>query len=75
MVPQDQQDGVASPGVIREELVLDSIAINVLTADTHNIRLGLRGQNNGVVERHFAGVGARATLSARERSAASTRLR
>jgi len=40
MVPQDQQDGVASPGVTREELVLDSIAIDPFTANA--LCMGLR---------------------------------
>ena len=37
MVPQDQQVAVASPGMIREEFVLDSIAIDAFTANTQLI--------------------------------------
>jgi hypothetical protein len=35
MVPQDQQVAVASLGVIKEELGLDSIAINAFTTNVH----------------------------------------
>jgi hypothetical protein len=51
MVPQDQHVAVASPGMIREEVVLDSIAINAFYRERSPFRMGLRCQNNGVVER------------------------
>jgi len=61
MVPQDQHVAVASPGIIREGLVLDSIAINAFYREPFLHGL-VRCQNSGVVvERNLAGVGARAT--------------
>jgi hypothetical protein len=73
MVPHDQQVAVASPGMIREELVLDSIAINAYRE--RSLFAWASEARTAASQKDIAGVGARAIPSARERSPATARLR
>jgi len=67
MVPQDQQVAVASPGAIKDKLVLDStFAINTLATAAHIFAWACAARTAAPWRETLAGEGARTTPSARE---------